>query len=121
MKKIIVFLLLTIIFCFSFCTCNNNTDTSKSESIEEKVKYDVDNTIHTEFIWGYGDLNLRYITHYVNTISENTFKVSGKITTIDNYGDFYTGKYDAIVKYNSDEDKFDTTVNIGTFYMDRDR
>ena len=47
------------------------------------------------------------------------FKISGKITVKDVYGDFYTARYTATADFNNEKKDFDVNiVEIGDFYLD---
>lgn len=116
MKKFLS-LLLTISLCVSLVACGGGgSSESKTESVESKVERSVKAYINTEIMFSYDTVGDPNITYYIDEISENNFEVSGKVTVKDKYGDSYSGKYDAIVKYNPETDKCDTDVEIDKLY-----
>ena len=117
MKKI-VSLLLVLVMCISLVACGGESlSESKTESVESKVESSVKAHIELDIICSYDTVGLPSITCYIDEISENNFEVSGKVTIKDKYGDSYSGKYDATVKYNPETDKCDTDVDIDKLYM----
>ena len=116
MKKFLS-LLLTIGLCVSLVACGGGSSSeSKTESVESKVESSVKAHINAEIILSYDTVGVPNITYYIDEISENNFEVSGKVTVQDKYGDSYSGKYDATVKYNPETDKCDTDVEIDKLY-----
>ena len=117
MKKIFS-LLLVLIMCISLVACGggSSSESKTEESIESKVRKSVDSHIDVEIMLSYNTVGEPDITYYVDEISENNFEVSGKVTVKDKYGDSYSGKYDATVKYDPETDKCDTDVEIDKLY-----
>lgn len=116
MKKLFI-IILSIIMCFSIIACNDNKE--DTESIEDKVKEAVRLRITTEIILYYDTADVPQCTYYVDDIGDNNFKVTGKATVKDKYGDSYTGKYDAEVTYDPFADKCSVTnLDLDKLYKD---
>ena len=116
MKKLLC-LLLTLVMCISLVACGaESSSESTTESVASKVKRSVESLINTKIAINYDTVGVPDITCYIDEVSQNNFEVSGKVTVKDKYGDSYSGKYDATVKYNPETDKCDTDVEIDTLY-----
>lgn len=115
MKKSIS-IILSIVLCFSLCACSNNS--GNTESVEDKIRTHVRTYLDLKVYMTYG-VTSQSITCYISKDGENKYKVSGKITIRDKYGDPCSGKYDAIIWYDPETNDCDIrSCNIGDFYYD---
>lgn len=116
MKKFLS-LLLALVMCISLVACGGESSSENTtESVESKVERSVKSNIEVDIMFSYDTVGVPNITYYIDEVSENNFEVSGKVTVKDKYGDSYSGKYDATVKYNPETDKCDTDVEIDKLY-----
>ena len=112
MKKLLSFTLIFILVFFLFA-CGEPPQT-----VESKVADAVEFEVMFEIMLSYEIVGTPIVTTYIDTIGENEYEVTGKVTVRDKYGDTYTGKYDAIVSYNPETDKCSAQVDIDTLYRD---
>lgn len=110
---------LAFILAFSMlallCACGES-----KESIEDKVKSAVDSRAIVYVKLMYETSGLPTLTHYIDEIGDNTYKVTGKVTVRDNYGDSFTGKYDAEVTYDPETEECNcTSFDLETPTKDR--
>lgn len=115
MKKMIA-LVLSLVLCLSLCACGDNGD--DTTSVNQKVKNSVIAQLTLKVKLQYEITGQPIITTNIKEISENRYKVTGKITVRDAYGDSYTGKYDAIVDYDPSKDNCKANIDLGDLYRD---
>jgi len=112
MKKL-VGVILVLMLCFSLCACG------EGESVKDKVGDAVQLMVISYVDYQYDIRAVTNVTAYVEEISENEFEVSGKVTALDDYGDSYTGKYDAVAVYDPETDYCDVIdCNVDTMYKE---
>ncbi len=115
MKKLLS-MLLVLIMAFSLYGCGEDEPSYDSYEEEAEVEIDPEEIIKeemkayitTEIMLSYKIAQIENISTFVTQISEKKYEVTGKVTILDKYGDSYTGKYDAEVKYNTT----DNTVRV---------
>ena len=115
MKKIFL-IILTLIMCFSIIACEG--DKKETESIEDKVRSAVESRIIVNISLTYDTVGVPNCTYYIDKVDDNNFKVTGKVTVKDKYGDTYTGKYDAEVTYNPTTDDCAVILDLDKLYKD---
>ena len=114
MKKILL-VLLTLVFVFSLVACDDTGE--KTDSVSDEVKSAVRGRIIATVALQYDTTGSPNITFFVDEIGDNIYEVTGKVTVRDKYGDSYTGKYDAEVEYNPEDDDCNvTSFDLGTLY-----
>ena len=113
MKRIFL-IILALIMCFSIIACDGNKKETKS--IEDKVRSAVESRIIVEIGYTYDTVGVPNCTYYIDKIDDNNFKVTGKVTVKDKYGDTYTGKYDAEVTYNPTTDECTAFLDLDKLY-----
>jgi hypothetical protein len=116
MKRLLA-LLLVLVMCLSLCACGGS-GSKKKETVESKVISAARSRIMVEIALGYDTTGVPTITTFVEKTGDNTYMVTGKVTVKDNYGDTYTGKYDAEVTYDPVADDCDVDLELGKLYKD---
>ena len=114
-------MILAVVLCLGLCACGTGGAQKESEVEEtpnDKVATAVKNQIMVQIALQYDTTGVPTITTYVSKVSENLYEVTGKVTVHDKYGDSYTGKYDAEVKYNSVTKDCDVKLSMDTLYKD---
>lgn len=117
MKKTIA-LLLTLALCFSLCACGVGNSVAEEKSLSDRAASAVKGQLMVYVSLTYETNGVPSITTYVKEIGTNEYQVTGKVTIRDNYGDTYTGKYDAVATYDVDTDDFDVDYDVGDLYRD---
>ncbi len=110
-------LLLAFIMCVSFCACETERS-EDSESLSDRVASEVKAQIMFHVGLSYEIVGAPRVTAFVKEIGDNEFRVTGKVTIRDNYGDTYTGKYDATASYDEDSDNISVDYDIGELYKE---
>ena len=115
MKKLFA-ILLALVLCFSLCACGGDSGSTETveETVEDKVEDEVQAYVSSRVLLEYDIFGPPNITCYVAKETENEFKVTGKVTVKDEYGDSYTGNYDTYVEYDPETD----TCNVTECYID---
>lgn len=115
MKKAFA-LVLVIALCLGLCACSGTQEEPKSLSSRagDEVKSQI--TFYVSMM--YEIVGLPTVTTFVKEVSENEFQVTGKVTVRDNYGDTYTGKYDATAIYDPATDDFDVDYELDKLYKE---
>lgn len=111
MKRVLS-IMLVLALCFAMCACG-----SEPKSMRDRAADAVKTQLQAYVLWNYGTI-ARNITTYVKEIGDNKFQVTGKVTIQDDYGDPYTGKYDATAIYKDDTGEFEVDYEVGKFYKD---
>ena len=115
-------LFLVIVFCFSFCSilasCDSNNhyeyQKTSSDYIRDQIDYRVYGIMRTNNFSSYS------FTSNISSSGENRYKVTGKVTLTDEYGDNWIGNYDAVVRYYEDSDSYDvSSFSMGKIYKQR--
>lgn len=101
MKKILL-VCLSLALVFSLAACGGQGEAG--DPVSEKVKNEVGRRIRVAITIDYDTVGSPTITYFLDEISTSVYEVTGKVTVKDKYGDTYTGKYDAIVEYDAEED-----------------
>lgn len=115
-------LFLTIVLCFSFCislsSCGESYENEGIKTSDDYIRDEIDYRV-------YGIMRTNNYTSYsftsnISSSGENRYKVTGKVTLTDEYGDNWIGNYDAVVEYLPESDDYDlSSFNIGTLYKSR--
>lgn len=103
MKKF-VSILLMIVLCFSLCSCSEKN--SGTESVMDQIKTAVRTSIGTQIVLRYERTGVTNVTYQIYKVEEGVYEVSGKVTVRDQYGDYFTGTYDADVAYDPAKDYY---------------
>lgn len=115
MKKAIS-ILLVLIIVIGLGACGNE-EHSQEKTLSDRAADAVENHIWSYVYVAYNQpQNILVNTTHISQTNDNTFKVSGKVTVTDKYGDKFTGKYDATATYNPSTDDFDVQYDVGTLY-----
>lgn len=124
MKKMFA-IIVTVVLCISLCACagngGGNTGTTGKPviSTEGRVRDAVSLKVKSYVMSHYDVFGTPRVTVYVSRINEYQFKATGQVTIQTVYAEYYTGSYDAVVKYNSLTDTYDVTdCNVGKLYRD---
>lgn len=110
-------LILVLVLCLSLCACGSKGKNSE-KSISDRAADAVSSQIKVYISLAYDINGVPQVTTYVDEISTNNFEVTGKVTIRDQYGDTYTGKYDATAVYDPETDQFDVDYDVGKLYKD---
>lgn len=113
-SKIAVLMLLSIVFTMSAVSCGSGS-TQEDKPKVEKSPEDIVESAVTSRAWSYA--NTLYdisglpdvFIATCNETEENLYEVYGKVNVKDNYGDSYTGKFEAIAEYNPETKEADVT------------
>lgn len=115
-KKIIAMFLIIVTFAGLGVGCSTKKEVaSVSSKVADKVEY----MVMYEVRMRYSVVGMPQVTSYVRDTGNNTFEVTGKVTIRDQYGDTYTGNYDATAKYNPETGNISVDTNIGKLYKNR--
>ena len=112
MKKVLS-LILALVMCLSLCACGGG---SSKKSLSDRAADAVSSQIKVYVKLSYEVNGVPQVTTYVTETSTNHFKVTGKVTVRDAYGDTYSGKYDATAVYDPATDSFDVDYDIAKLY-----
>lgn len=116
MKKALS-LILALVMCLSLCACGSGSGSSK-KSLSDRAADAVSSQIKVYVKLSYEVNGVPQVTTYVTETSTNNFKVTGKVSVRDAYGDTYTGKYDATAIYDPATDDFDVDYDVAKLYKD---
>lgn len=114
MKKLIAFVLV-IALLVSLCACGSS---STPKSLSDRAASQVKSTIQVYINLSYDIVGVPQVTTYVKDLGGGEYQVTGKVTIRDEYGDSYTGKYDATATYNESSDRFDVDYDVDSLYKD---
>ena len=114
MKKVLA-IIMAVIMCLSLCACGKKEPV---ETVEDKVISSVKSNIMARIAIQYDTVGAPSITCFIDEIGENQYEATGKVTVKDKYGDSYTGKYDATVKYDPSTDDCNVNCTIDKLYKD---
>lgn len=93
------------------CSSSKEDEPSLSSRVADQVEYRIQFEMKMQ-----GAVGLPQVTTYVRETGNNTFIVTGKVTIRDQYGDTYTGNYDATAKYNPETGNISVDTDIGSLY-----
>ena len=117
MKKILL-VLLAAIMIISHCSCGGSGSNQTSE--QDEVKKVVKNRLEAKILVSYDTVGTPTITYYLDKSGSSRYNVSGKVTVKDKYGDSFTGKYDAVVDFDSSTSTWKvTSCNLDTPTKDK--
>lgn len=115
MKKLIA-LVLVAAFLISLCACGSSSGSERS--LSDRAASQVASTVKVYCKLSYNITGVPQVTTYVQDMGGGEFRVTGKVTIRDEYGDSYTGKYDATATYNESSDSFDIDYDVDSLYKD---
>lgn len=101
MKKILA-LLLAFAACLSLYACGA-TSSSKENDLDEEIRITIQGRASAECLLSYKDV--KNVMASVTTKDDNgdgTYDVKGYVTVVDDYGDRYKAKYQAVVSVDED-------------------
>ena len=103
MKKLAASLL-ALAMCLAMCACSS-TPKSEGNPVEEEIRITVQAEAAVECMFSYKDVkNVLASVTDTDDNEDGTYDVKGYITVIDDYGDRYKAKYDAVVAIDEDGD-----------------
>ena len=114
MKKTIA-MMLVVILCMGLWACGPQ---EPEKTLPDRAGDEVRSQILFYVSISYEIVGLPNVTSFVKEIGENEFQVTGKVTVRDNYGDSYTGKYDATAIYDPSTDDFDVDYELDKLYKE---
>ena len=122
MKKAIAFVL-ALIMIMSLVACGNfgkshqeNEEVAETaENLKDRARKSAERYVAIYAGLSYSVSGVPYAhVATINEISENKWKVYGKVNLKDKYGDAYSGNFDGYVTYDPESDSFDNDIDIGT-------
>ena len=116
MRRLIAGILMFVL-CLGLCACGGGSSESE-RSLSDRAGSAVKGQLMVYVSLSYQTTGVPQITTYVKEIGNNKFQVTGKVTVRDNYGDTYTGKYDATATYDAASDDFDVDYDLDDLYKD---
>lgn len=115
MKKILSIILVTALL-ISLCACGSSSGSTRS--LSDRAASQVKSTIQVYINMSYEIVGVPQVTTYVKDLGGGEYQVTGKVTIRDEYGDSYTGKYDATATYSESSDRFDVDFDVDSLYKD---
>ena len=115
MKRVLVIVTLCVLV-FGLCACG--TSAEPEESLSDRAVTSTEQRIRTYINLAYEIRGVPQVNSYVKEIGDGVYEVTGKVTIRDEYGDSYTGKFDATATYDATEDEFDIDYDVGNLYKD---